>query len=53
MKEAGLGESRSRGSGESGGEPWVSAGERHRQELVLNSVDVGAFFKELAVLTAT
>jgi hypothetical protein len=53
VKEAGLSEDKSHGKREDGGEPWVSAGERHLQELVLNSVDVGAFLKELAVLTAS
>ncbi|WP_461172355.1 GAF and ANTAR domain-containing protein [Arthrobacter sp. Z1-9] len=38
---------------EDSGEQWSSAEERGLQELVLNSVDVSSFLKELAVLTAS
>ncbi|MGX1159763.1 response regulator receiver and ANTAR domain protein [Arthrobacter sp. SLBN-100] len=48
-----MSEGKSNGDWEDGGEPWVSAGERELQELLLNSVDVTAFLEELAVLAAS
>ena len=34
-------------------EPWIPDGDRELQELVLNSVDIGAFLQELATLAAS
>jgi GAF domain-containing protein len=53
VKEAGLSQGKSNGNREDGEEPWISDGDRQLQELVLNSVDVSAFLRELAVLTAS
>jgi hypothetical protein len=53
VKEAGLSEGKSHGNWEDGGEPWISDGDRHLHELVLNSVNVTGFLEELAVLTAS
>ncbi|MGF9647971.1 GAF and ANTAR domain-containing protein [Pseudarthrobacter oxydans] len=38
---------------EDNGEQWISAEDRGLQELVLNSVDVSSFLRELAVLAAS